>query len=432
MLIWFLALGCADPGCEVEVTDIHTVLRATARTPRAERLRVAWTAEGREGSTALEAEATQDHDLLLFDLTPLVDVAWSLLDEDDVEVCGGEAQTENLPAGTPSFDATGALDGYWLITSFAEHVGVLQSRVSLLRADGAPVWAYEHPYGDEQIVSADLVPGGVRFQRFDSLRREDIASLDVVGLDGAQLDVQRTPDAHHVYTPLDDGAVAYLRVEPRTLDGLGCVVGDSVVERAADGTERVVWSSWDALPVRPGSVWGRGFYPGCFDWTHGSGLSWRAADDTLLVTLAGQAAVVHVDRASGATLATYGGPDLESSPGVTALALPHGASWTSDGRLLVFDGHDDPVQSGCYAYRVDSGALVDDRRWTDGAHLGQFLGSARELDDGRISCNWGADGFVRVFPPDRAMPDYELRINHLAHFGSATFVADLSPWVDPG
>jgi hypothetical protein len=177
-------------------------------------------------------------------------------------------------------------------------------------------------------------------------------------------------------------------------------------------------------------VWEKGFYPLCKDWTHGSGLSWRAADDTLLVTLLGPRQVVHIDRATGRTLATFGTNwQIPTAPDSPAFEVPHNAMWAEDGRLLLFDSHDGIPESGCYAYRVDpeTQTLVVINRWYDTLHAGTFLGGVQELPDGRISCTWGSDGFVRVYQNSSPVLDYELRVDGLLQFGSARWLPNLDP-----
>lgn len=429
LALWLLA--CASPVCDVVVSDVHTVLRAQIDTPRPERLSVVWEAEGQEHHSPLDDEEQRTHEVLLFDLAPLVDVAWRVLDGADDEVCAGEATTANLAPGTPPFTSVTPgepVDGYWLVPMFGVSQGKKRSRVGLFRADGTWIWQLESDL-DRQIVSADLTADGVRYNQFDFDRLIDVASLETVGLDGERLASEPTSLAHHFYVPLDDGAVAYLQADARITERFGCVVGDTLLERAADGTERKIWSAWDTFPVQVGQVWDNGFYPLCKDWTHGSGLSWRASDDTLLLTLLGPRQVVHIDRDTGRTLATFGTNwQIPTAPDSPAFAVPHNATWAADGRLLIFDSHDDLPESGCYAYRVDpeTRSLMLEDRWADRLHKGTFLGGVQELPDGRISCSWGADGFVRVFPAESSVQDYELRVDGLLQFGSATWIPDLS------
>ena len=434
MRSWFgvlLLSACGGPICEVGPTDAPTVLRAEVTTARPERLQVVWQTEAGESSTPLDAEPSTSHAWLLLDLAPLVDVSWQVRDEGGDEVCAGAAQTANLAPGTPTFvvdvpDATAP--AYWLATISGMTAGHIQSQVAMFRADGSWIWVYADPTIDRQIIHADLTADGVRYNRFDALRETDVATIDGRALDGAAGASRRTELAHHYYVGLEGDAVAYQRADARVVDPYGCVVGDTIVEQAGDGSERVIWSAWDDLPLAPGATWNSDFYKGCKDWTHGSGLTWRAEDDTLLLSLIGTQQVVHVDRQSGATLAVFGAGGTHvvdaTSPG---FAIPHGARWASSGELLVFDAHKTPAESGCYLYRIDdvTKTLVSEARWVDTARKGMFLGSVRELDDGRIQCTWGSDGLLRVFERDAQKPSYELHINGLNQFGSVTPLGSL-------
>ncbi|MGH8760867.1 MAG: aryl-sulfate sulfotransferase, partial [Burkholderiales bacterium] len=84
------------------------------------------------------------------------------------------------------------------------------------------------------------------------------------------------------------------------------VVGDRIVEiRRADGAVVWSWNTFDHLdPMRLGYhgldlYWHVRGFPNHADWTHGNGVTYDPRDDSIIMSLRNQDAVIKVDRASG-------------------------------------------------------------------------------------------------------------------------------------
>ena len=131
------------------------------------------------------------------------------------------------------------------------------------------------------------------------------------------------------------------------------VVGDRFVEFASDG--EIVWS-WDTFDHLDVHRWGyhlmevywhnRGF-PNHLDWTHGNGITYDPSDDSVIVSLRHQDAVIKIDKASGEIRWILGDHGNWRSPLKEKLLAPaHDFRWhyhghnprvTADGGIVMYD-----------------------------------------------------------------------------------------------
>lgn len=121
--------------------------------------------------------------------------------------------------------------------------------------------------------------------------------IETVGTDGARAVVSGA--AHHDFVEPEPGVYAVLVQEPVT-DETGAVVDttDRLVERTADGRERVVFSvsaHLDALGLVPGEPRRQGL-----DLTHANALAFVPERGVYLISLTSLPAVIAVDRQTGA------------------------------------------------------------------------------------------------------------------------------------
>ena len=79
----------------------------------------------------------------------------------------------------------------------------------------------------------------------------------------------------HDFVELPGGALAYIAADWREVDGR-MVRGNQVVERATDGTTRVVFSAWDHFDFDNGQV------ESATGWTHANALDYLAEHDAYL------------------------------------------------------------------------------------------------------------------------------------------------------
>ena len=129
----------------------------------------------------------------------------------------------------------------------------------------------------------------VLFNSFATDFSLDSGVLRTVSLEGDNIQQRPAPLSHHVFTQLPDGTVAYPAVEirdwldPDTGEWVQ-VIGDTIVEMAANGDQRTVFSAWDWKPVQKHDHWTSSFYGDAHDWTHANALQYIEDRDSYLIT----------------------------------------------------------------------------------------------------------------------------------------------------
>ena len=169
------------------------------------------------------------------------------------------------------------------------------------------------------------------------------------------------------------------------------VMGDEIIEFQRDGTIVWRWNAFDWLdPYRIGyealgTYWHVRGFPGHHDWTHGNGLYLDERDDSLIVSLRFQDALLKVDHKSGEIRWILGEPGdwpehlrgrVLQPVGETRLPYhQHAPSITPSGTLLVFDNgtfgarpFDPPVSpaetySRAVEYAIDEQAMTVRQVW---------------------------------------------------------------------
>ncbi len=212
-------------------------------------------------------------------------------------------------------------------------MGVTRERLSV---DGTSVLYMVAAYGD----GAEGDPAIVR-----------------VRFDGQELERIHIRSANHDFAELPDGTVAAIVSDARTVEGVR-YRGNALVERSPDGTERTVWSAFDAFdPLTTPSRYDDGEL-----WTHANALDYEAASDSYWLGLRNLDMLVKIDRASGEVVEQIGGddPSLPFAGPTEAFSGQHQFQWLEDG-LLVFDNSADdrvshPVE---YAFDADRSTLTE-------------------------------------------------------------------------
>ena len=132
------------------------------------------------------------------------------------------------------------------------------------------------------------------------------------------------------------------------------VMGDDIIEFDRQGNQLWRWSTWDHLdPFRIGyelteSYWPVRGFPNHLDWTHGNGLEYDPRDDSVIINLRHQDALIKIDRESGEIVWILGEPTDWPAPLQTKLLTPEGEpfEWiyhahnprlTEAGTILLFD-----------------------------------------------------------------------------------------------
>ena len=131
------------------------------------------------------------------------------------------------------------------------------------------------------------------------------------------------------------------------------VVGDRFVEFTPDGDIVWTWDTFDHLDVYRWSYhlmevyWHNRGFPHHLDWTHGNGITYHPRDDSVIVSLRHQDAIIKIDKASGDIKWILGDHGNWKSPQKEKLLDPaHALRWhyhghnprvTVDGTVLMYD-----------------------------------------------------------------------------------------------
>ena len=252
----------------------------------------------------------------------------SVLDTSSVQIEAGRLDMVLPPLSLT--EATASPEGY-LLTSFSRD----PAAVVILNEQGEKVWAVEGREG-AVISAARLHPDGGRilygefgYKDYDGSAGEH--QMVWISLDGREEVRHPAPGLHHDFTILPDGTVAFISYDPVEIDG-ELILGDRIVEMTEDGQTVEIWSAWDVLPYlaeTPSNASG---------WTHANALNYDPDEAAYYLSLHNYNAILKIDRASGETLWTLGGPDsnfaFEES---ITFRRQHNFQLLPGGRILLFD-----------------------------------------------------------------------------------------------
>ncbi len=270
-----------------------------------------------------------------------------------------------------------------------------ESSVQILDGLGRPTFALEPEWGFSPTARFD-VNGLDLLLLITSKDHVEDAVIRRQPLDGgASADIP-APYAHHDFVQHEDGTLAWIAAELQVVDGED-VVGDQIVERAPDGTERVVWSAFDWLEVERNAGWDLEQYPFGVDWTHGNGLSYDPVEGAYTLSLYYHRAIVKVDGSTGEMLWMLGGESSDFVLEDEAVFGPqHAPGLTEDGRVTVFD-NGGSSGSRLLALDLDEGAGTASTAWIfqpDDGRRNLLLGDNNPQPDGSILATWGEHGEV--------------------------------------
>ncbi len=193
------------------------------------------------------------------------------------------------------------------------------------------------------------------------------------------------------------------------------VVGDTIVEFDHNG--RIVWS-WNAFDhldlnrigyLTFDSYWQVRGFPGHWDWTHGNGVTYDTRDDSVIVSLRNQDAIIKIDRATSEVKWILAAHEDWSPEFQEKLLTPvgdvvwpshgHNPRVTSDGNIVMFDNgilqarpFSDLPKSPNETFSRGVEYAVDEENMT----VRQVWASASELNED--SCNSWAMGDAHRLP----------------------------------
>ena len=142
--------------------------------------------------------------------------------------------------------------------------------------------------------------------------------------------------------------------DPEAPHATALVMGDDVIEFDREGNQLWRWSTWDHLdPFRIGyelteAYWHVRGFPEHLDWTHANGLEYDPRDDSIIINLRHQDALIKIDRASGDVVWILGEPTDWSEELQSKLLTPvgepfrwlyhaHNPRLTDSGTIVLFD-----------------------------------------------------------------------------------------------
>jgi hypothetical protein len=286
---------------------------------------------------------------------------------------------------------------------------------------GRIVWRYE---SESRISGIDqFEDGNILFHRADNRTLE----IDLLGNVVNQWYAARNPDItssagvgidvqtlHHQPHEMPNGNFLALTANARMVKGYyddafdlskrrdRMVMGDDIIEiDRKTGAVLWRWSAWDHIdPFRIGyeatnAYWPTRGFPDHADWTHGNGVSYDAADDSVLVSFRTQEAILKIDRKSGKVKWILGRPggwgaleDKVLRPVGQPFLWPshqHNPQLTAFGTIVVYDNGflrarppepwmaPDKSFSRGVEYKVDEKAMTVRQVWS--SHDGPIPGS---------------------------------------------------------
>jgi len=361
-----------------------------------------------------------------------------LVSDDSGDAASGEVDftTETALPGfvgsVPVGGAGPAIDGYVLFDMVTFGLQT-PSAVLLVDPEGVTRWylgVLDDVVGIPIVhAAATLRPDGtVSYVRGDTIRVVDELAQPVVELSAETLGV---PGLHHELIELPSGnflTLSYSFADVAYMDlGTVHVAGDLIVEVTPAG--EVVWT-WDTFDHLDPQRRRDGFDTVIVnpdtgqdgsDWTHGNGLIYDAATDTIVLSLRHQDWMVAIDHATGNVLWRLGD---EGDFALTAgdwFFHPHSPQWQDDGTLLLYDNGvgnptvpDEDETSRAVRYALNADDMTATLVWEDEAEdfVSAIAGDADRLADGTI--------LVTDSAIDQGDGDIAARIRQIDEADSAT------------
>lgn len=312
----------------------------------------------------------------------------------------GETASEALPITTGGLsgfpepvEISGDLEGYTLTAFLA--LGDAKMLPVILNGQGELVWWHTYDGDREWFSSRTRLSADRRSIYYNAYHITlsepmSFAGIVKVSLDGETVETIPLPENHHDFLIHEDETIAYIKFDRREVDGM-TVAGDAIVERAPDGTETTIWSTWDSL------TWdGKGAErkDGMF-WTLSNNLEYDADRDAYLIGSRDRDTILHIDRSTGTTTWILGGDEATLTQ-TDAFLGQHGFHLDGDD-LLVFDNRGAPGRSRVIRYTLDSEAATT--TWiheNEPLMLTEYFGDVLPLDDDRMLVAWGRAGRLSV------------------------------------
>lgn len=262
-------------------------------------------------------------------------------------------ETEGLPADYPQWETEGepGWQGYMVTSTLG-----LDAYALIMDEEGKTVW-YQKAESPNVVLRARPRADGkgvVYAQTIDG----DESGTPVfrwANWDGTIEQELEVPNYTHDFVELADGTIVMLKNDIRELEGYADPIwGNSVAELDKDGTERVLWSTWDDwVPDVDGEVQGNGY------WAHSNALDIDEAEETLTMGFRDVSTIIKIDRATGERFWQLGGnqSQFEYHRGVDEPFHHHQFDWVEDD-LFIFDNQETPDTSRVVGIGFDDESAV--------------------------------------------------------------------------
>ena len=372
-------------------------------------------------STPPEELGPGTHEALLLGVPYGTDVTWRVVTDDGSGPVTAEelvATTEDLPSDAPvaavriadpdRWEPTGA----YLFTSVGDY-GELW-RVIVDR-QGRLVWAQELNnrsmtyYVRLAYNGRDLLWDQIHY----ATRKEFVVRAKI---DGTVIEAIETPGLHHAFTELPDGTLYW---------GSNGGAHETLERRTPDGVQETVFDCPD---------FEAGFEDMGFDPCASNALFWDEASDTLLYSFYTSMTVVHLDRATGALLHSWGNfSDWRFEPVSSKFDWQHGVTMTPDGHLMLSTHVSlDSDEGVTREFEIDDDDDALREVWSFGEGDGveaPYFGEAHRLPGGNTLQNYGTNARVREGTPEGDIV-WDIawegsRGEDLDLIGRSVFIADL-------
>lgn len=376
-----------------------------------------WARLGGEGGYDAQTRTVTDQEvtLSLVGVPAGATLMWEGVSEVDGvrSTCAGETVVGQIPAEIPVFtvdvDDRAAQDPQGFFLGAYYNLFAPTPYFVVLNRAGEVVW---YGRGEPLTLSPDIqfaVDGVTRgapevlYNRFSFVEGLETSVIYRIALDGTPLETIATPWAHHMFTQLPEGVIAFQQDDAREFTDPGTGVtdtwhADAIAEVPPGGSASTVFTIWDWLEpeVTPHSD-ELSIYGGV-DWTHGNALKYQAESDSWLLSLAHVADVLTIDRASAEPVAWYGGDGVPAAP---PFDYQHDPTLLDSTHLLMFMTDPETTFSGAVEYEINEAGDGLTETWRRGFEANSaYLGQATRLGNGNTFVNYSQTGTMEEVTAD--------------------------------
>jgi hypothetical protein len=373
-------------------------------------------------TTPLSETPSTEHREILLGLTPQTDCYYRVVTVDGENAAAGDIEkitTGDQPGGLPTIGTEGGgHDKYTIVPLLGQN-----KAVTIINAEGEYVWYY-FADSDLDTYRARLSNDGesILFNQ-GSISGDPAENSSIVrlSLDGLQKTSIPIPLLAHDFVELPDGTLAAIAVEYRAADGgtegtdggiEGAdggteedeIKGNKIVEVSPDGSQSVVWTSWDCFdPVaEPGDDPDHG-------WTFANALDYDPVEDAYYIGLRSFSSIAKITRADYSCEWVLGGwaSTISFAEGSTPMLHEHQFQ-VMESSILVFDNEGLAGQeSRAVEFSLDFNSNLATQIWSyssDPTVYTFVLGDVTRLEDKDTIVNWSVAGRI-----DRVSPEGDVK-----------------------